>query len=213
MAEGSGKATAEKSVRPKSSKAWEHFTLNAAKKVVTCKICKMQLVWHGSTTVMNEHMKRKHVGFTEEGETSGRYKQRTMTEFVQQNPQCTPQQATIITDSILKMLVTDMRPLSMVEDQGFKIMVSVLNPGYTLPSRTNFTKLVERKYQEAFQNVKHAISANDCRIAFTADIWTSVATEAYLGITCHYMTGSCLLSVSLQCLLKTDIQPQTSQNG
>ncbi|XP_053324528.1 E3 SUMO-protein ligase ZBED1-like [Spea bombifrons] len=204
MAEGSGKATAEKSVRPKSSKAWEHFTLNAAKEVVTCKICNTELVWHGSTTVMHEHMKRKHVGFTQEGETSGRKKQPTMTEFVQQNPQCTPQQAALITDSILKMLVADMRPLSMVEDQGFKSMVSVLNPGYTLPSRTDFTKLVERKYQEAFQNVKHAISANDCRIAFTADIWTSVATEAYLGITCHYigddwkLSSLCLTTMPLE---------------
>ncbi|XP_053316233.1 E3 SUMO-protein ligase ZBED1-like [Spea bombifrons] len=82
----------------------------------------------------------------------------------------------------------------MVEDQGFQSMVSVLNPGYTLPSRTHFTKLVERKYQEAFQNVKDAISANDCRIAFTADIWTSVATEAYLGITCHYIGDDWKLS-------------------
>lgn len=64
-------SAAEKSVRPKSSKAWEHFTLNAANKTVICKLCKAELVWHGSTTVMHEHMKRKHV-VTDEGETSAR---------------------------------------------------------------------------------------------------------------------------------------------
>ncbi|XP_073488938.1 E3 SUMO-protein ligase ZBED1-like [Aquarana catesbeiana] len=196
--------TSEKGVRPKSSKAWEHFNLNAAKKVVTCKLCKTELAWHGSTTTMNEHMKRKHVCFTEDGETSGRKKQRTMTEFVQQNRPCTPQQSAIITDSVVKMLVTDMRPLSMVEDRGFRSMISVLNPGYTLPSRTHFTKLVERKYQEAFQNVKDAISANESRIAITADIWTSIATEAFLGITCHYiaedwkMISICLTTMPLE---------------
>ncbi|XP_053551460.1 E3 SUMO-protein ligase ZBED1-like [Bombina bombina] len=99
-----------------------------------------------------------------------------------------------------------MRPLSMVEGKGFKNMVSVLNPGYTLPSRTHFTKLVERKYQEALKNVKGAISAaaNESRIALTADIWTSIATEAYLGITCHYigadwkMHSICLTTMPLE---------------
>lgn len=72
MAEGAAADTAEK-MRPKFSKAWENFDLNAAKKVVICKICKMELAWHGSTTMMNEHMKRKHVGIIiEEGETSVR---------------------------------------------------------------------------------------------------------------------------------------------
>jgi len=111
-----------------------------------------------------------------------------MSEFVQRkNPPCTPQQAAIVTDAILSMLVTDMRPLSMVEDEGFKKMVSILNPGYILPSRTHFTKLMERKYQEALQKIKSAINTTNSRMALTTDIWTSVATEAYLGITCHYI--------------------------
>jgi len=39
-------------VRLKS--AWEHFTLNNSKKCV-----KIELAWYGSTTVMQEHLKRK----------------------------------------------------------------------------------------------------------------------------------------------------------
>uniref|UniRef100_A0A8C5LPC9 HAT C-terminal dimerisation domain-containing protein n=1 Tax=Leptobrachium leishanense TaxID=445787 RepID=A0A8C5LPC9_9ANUR len=127
-----------------------------------------------------------------------------MSELVQQNPPCAPQQSTRVTKSILKMLITDMRPLSMVEDKGFKNMISVLNPGYTLPSRTHFTKLMEQKYQAAFQKVKVSISKNESRIALTVDIWTSVATEAHLGITCHYignewkMRSVCLAAVPLE---------------
>jgi len=33
-------------------------------------------------------------------------------------------------------------------------MVSILNPGYILPSRTHFTKLMEKKYQEALQKIE-----------------------------------------------------------
>ncbi len=47
------------------------------------------------------------------------------------NASCTPQQAAVLTDSILNMLVTDMRPLSMVKDDGFTKMIHTLNPGYT----------------------------------------------------------------------------------
>ncbi|CAJ1087268.1 E3 SUMO-protein ligase ZBED1-like [Xyrichtys novacula] len=35
--------------------------------------------------------------------------------------------------------------------------------------------------------VKAAINRNSSSIALTADAWISVATEAYLGITCHYI--------------------------
>ncbi len=63
-------AEAEKSVRPKSSKVWEHFTLNKQKKCVNCKICKSDMAWHGSTTAMIQHLKRKHVGVFDEEEGS-----------------------------------------------------------------------------------------------------------------------------------------------
>ncbi|KAM4557393.1 E3 SUMO-protein ligase ZBED1-like [Fundulus diaphanus] len=182
-------AEAEKSVRPKSSKVWEYFTLNKSKKCVNCKICKSDMAWHGSTTVMMQHLKRKHVGvLDEEGSSTAGKKQQTMRGFLMGNASCTPQQAAVLTDSILNMLVTDMRPLSMVEDEGFTKMIHTLNPGYTLPSRTHFTKLMERKYEETFKKVKTAINTNNSKLALTTDVWTSVATEAYLGVTCHYIT-------------------------
>ena len=66
----------------------------------------------------------------------------------------------------------------MVEDEGFRPMIHVLNPGYTLPSRTHFTKLMERKYEQTFQAVKSDIKATQSKFALTTDVWTSEATEA-----------------------------------
>ncbi|KAA0721473.1 hypothetical protein E1301_Tti020703 [Triplophysa tibetana] len=124
--------------------------------------------------------------------------------FLMGNTSCTPQQTAVLTDSILNMLVTDMRPLSMVEDYGFTKIIHTLNPIYTLPSRTHFTKLMERQYEETFKEVKTAINTNNSKLALTTDVWTSVATEAYLGITCHYITDDwdmqsfCLTTIPLQ---------------
>lgn len=45
------------------------------------------------------------------------------------------------------MIINDMRPISMVEDEGFNQMINAFHPGYTLQSRINFTKLMEGKYE------------------------------------------------------------------
>ncbi|XP_042343871.1 E3 SUMO-protein ligase ZBED1-like [Plectropomus leopardus] len=84
------------------------------------------------------------------------------------------------------MIVTDMRPLSMVEDEGFQKMISAFNPNYALPSRTYFMKMMEKKYEDIKGKLKNMLKETDS-IALTADIWTSVATEAYLGVTCHFL--------------------------
>lgn len=68
-----------------------------------------------------------------------------MDKFLKKAPACTSAQAAVLTDSILNMLVTDMRPLSMVEDGSFKAMISTFHPNYELPSRTFFTKQLEKK--------------------------------------------------------------------
>ncbi|XP_070405069.1 E3 SUMO-protein ligase ZBED1-like [Nothobranchius furzeri] len=122
----------EEKPRTKSSRVWEHFTLDAMKRRVTCKICKNHLAWHGSTTSLSEHLRRKHVGADAEEEHRGqvsrhleepaRKKQATMDNYMG-NKTLTPQQCIPLTNSILNMLVKDMRPLSMVEGAGFQLML------------------------------------------------------------------------------------------
>lgn len=46
-----------------------------------------------------------------------------MDAYVQKQPTCTPQQATAFTQSVLNMMVKDMRSLSMVDGEGFQQMI------------------------------------------------------------------------------------------
>lgn len=127
-----------------------------------------------------------------------------MTEFLQKKDYCSPQLAASLTDSVLNMIVKDMRPLSMVDDEGFRAMVNTFQPGYILPKRTCFTNMMEKKYANKLQKVKDALSLCCSMISLTADAWTSIATEAYLGITCHFINNDwelisyCLTTMPLE---------------
>lgn len=104
-----------------------------------------------------------------------------MDRYVRTATSCSIEKAPEFSDSILNKIITDMRPLSMVGDDGFKVMIYTFNPKYELASSPFFTK----KYKCIKGKLKKALQETDS-IAFTTDIWTSVATEAYLGVTCHY---------------------------
>uniref|UniRef100_A0A8B9H5C0 Zinc finger BED domain-containing protein 1-like n=1 Tax=Astyanax mexicanus TaxID=7994 RepID=A0A8B9H5C0_ASTMX len=95
---------------------------------------------------------------------------------------------TKITQSVLYFICKDMRPLRVVENEGFRNMVNIMEPRYTLPSRQHITDIaVPRLYKEVKARVAEALSSTD-RVALTCDAWTSRATESYVTITAHHVT-------------------------
>ncbi|XP_057705119.1 E3 SUMO-protein ligase ZBED1-like [Corythoichthys intestinalis] len=175
--------------RQKMSKVWEHFKLDTKANTFVCIHCKAVLVYHYSTSSMLQHLHRRHPVYYESGglipETS-KSSQSRMDKFIYKAPLCSPELAAQFTNSILNMIIADMRPLSIVEDEGFKAMVSTFNPKYELPSRTFFTKQMEKKYDFIKAKMTQALRETD-NLALTTDIWTSISTEAYIGVTCHYI--------------------------
>lgn len=88
------------------------------------------------------------------------------------------------------MIVKDLQPASIVEDNGFQEFVRVLDPKYATPSRRSLMRedlpqmyMSKRaEIEEQLAGIKH------CSI--TTDLWTSRATEGYITVTLHFISES-----------------------
>lgn len=103
-----------------------------------------------------------------------------------------------INNLILNIIVKDLQPFSIINDEGFRELMKELAPGYTIPSRPTFTySFLTQKYNETVEKLQKMLN-NAQFVALTADGWKSVANESYIGITAHFITDdwklySCLL--------------------
>ena len=88
-------------------------------------------------------------------------------------------------DALVNMIVTDLQPASIVEDDGFLKFLKVLDPKYIPPSRRTIMRdLLPRLYAKKEQEVRGILDQSKwCTI--TTDLWTSRATMGHMTITCH----------------------------
>ena len=86
---------------------------------------------------------------------------------------------------LLRMIVKDMQPFSVVTDDGFREFIAALDPSYSLPDRKTLTQeLLPSMYRDAVDNMKTALEKADA-VTLTTDGWTSLTTEGYLAVTAH----------------------------
>ncbi len=77
-------------------------------------------------------------------------------------------------------------PLWCVESQGFRALLSMLDPRYVLPSRKTLTcnqlpALFEKSKKEICDRLSLAQS-----VSLTTDLWTYFTTSSFLALTAHF---------------------------
>ncbi|XP_036327161.1 zinc finger BED domain-containing protein 1-like [Rhagoletis pomonella] len=90
-------------------------------------------------------------------------------------------------------------PFSVVEDTGFKDLLTYLEPGYKIPSRYILSNtLLDAHYSDAQKRLKEELQSVK-HISITTEGWTSRATTSYQAVTAHYLLNWELKSALLGC--------------
>ncbi|XP_068231881.1 zinc finger BED domain-containing protein 4-like [Palaemon carinicauda] len=90
---------------------------------------------------------------------------------------------------VIKMIATDLQPISIVEDKGFKNFVHGLDPRYVMPSRRDLTrKYLPAMYDEAVKQVQGELRETP-HVSLTTDLWTSSQTRGFITVTAHYINS------------------------
>jgi hypothetical protein len=99
---------------------------------------------------------------------------------------CSADRANHLNKLISKMIVEDLRPVSIVDGNGFRELMGFCEPGYNLPHRTFFTSQLEQMFVSLKSSVKKQMESAEA-VSLTADVWTSSVNESYLSVTAHFI--------------------------
>lgn len=189
-----------------------------------CKLCAQVIKVGGGTSNMLAHIKRNHPQATVEmdrprprevGDQPGDTQiQGPSTSIIRQDSDQrlteTPRsifQTTLkmtaasnkkkIDKYLTMMIATDFQPYSIVEDKGFRKLVEVLNPGYTLPSRQKIRyDLMPELYLCAKSQLASMLD-NIINVALTTDMWSNQNMDCFLTVTVHFFYKNILKSYVL----------------
>ena len=90
---------------------------------------------------------------------------------------------------VMEFICLDQQPLSVVEDAGFKRLVSCLDPRYTLPGRKYLTDVcLPELYRNVYTHIESLMKDNIRAVSFTSDIWSSsVCPVSMLSLTAQFI--------------------------
>lgn len=97
----------------------------------------------------------------------------------------------MITEKVIKFILLDDQPLSVVENVGFQRFVEHLEPRYQLPNRHFISDTaVPLKYKEVCELISKCLENTDM-VSLTTDIWSSnVCPMSLLSLTAQWIDSS-----------------------
>lgn len=171
------------------AEVWNYFELvdDGTKKKTECKLCKVKLGYvGGNTSSMRNHLKHVHKKSKLNEKPANTQRQTTLNSFTKKSGLAmNPTRYSAITRSLALACAIYLRPVSMVAGRGFRNFCRQLNPDYKVPCRTTVAKHLTLLYQECKEDLIELMQG--CDVSFTTDLWTSINTRSFIGLTAHFI--------------------------
>lgn len=180
---------------------WQHFTEDTSGKA-RCNICDFP-VGMGSetaksknTTNMWSHLKRHHpethaTALKERDGNSTASRQPTVGEMfdaLRKWPN-SDNRSKKIDVAIMEMIATDNQPFTVAADVGFKRLMAMLEPRYSLKSEKYYrTVIFQDVHSKVEKKIKELLTLENAgpHLSFTTDCWSG-ETESLMSLTCHFI--------------------------
>ena len=124
------------SLRPKKycSDVWDYFIKNTGRKKVLCQLCNNEYSYLGTTSSLRDHLICYHKDKYKRNDTiKSSNKQQTSMDTFLNHHKCPPARSKKITELVALMVAKDLRPTAVVDGEGFKRLLSFLEPaGYAV---------------------------------------------------------------------------------
>ncbi|CAL9707411.1 unnamed protein product [Knipowitschia caucasica] len=157
--------------RKSKSFVWQHY-VKTDDKTVECNLCKQKFTYHSSTTNMAYHLKQAHPQVIQPQDAATG----TQTKLDMAYPLSAKKKGEI-TKSIVNFIAKDMRPLNIVEGDGFREMIKTLEPRFTIPARKTLKGEITVRFEEVKEKIHQSLQRARA-VSFTTDLWSSLRMEA-----------------------------------
>ncbi|CAB4443300.1 unnamed protein product [Rhizophagus irregularis] len=165
------------------SDVWKHIDKVTDPENPKCKICNKVFSAKSSTTTLRNHIKKYHKHIHREanqttlkfkGNATSFYDKEKNSEFVK---------------LLIKWIVIDMLPFSLVDSIYFNEFLQKLNPKFRCPGRTTLKNEIMSEFKSRRECIVDFVKDIPGRCSITTDIWSSIKNEAFIGVTIHFITN------------------------
>lgn len=163
----------------RTSAVWEYFDRNPphAQGYNVCKMCSHKYMLTTGVSSLRKHLNEHH-----QLQPPSRNQRVT----IRMHPFGEKEQKEH-TKYLLQWLICDLQPFTVVDNPYFRAFINHFCPRYTVPERHQVKESIIDAFNSKRTKIINELSQIEGRCSLTADMWTSINQEAFLGITIHYI--------------------------
>ncbi|CAI2193159.1 19110_t:CDS:2, partial [Funneliformis geosporum] len=148
--------------------------------------CKTDYIWLRSTSNMIGHLRSSHY-IIKSTKTAKEIFNKSKSEHLPE-PLNHVQQS-YLTQQLIRFILSGTLPLSIVNNEEFKIFCNSLDPRFRVPGVNIIKTMIFDAHNWTNNLIKNKIAETAEHVALALDIWSSRVHDAYLGLTCHWLTS------------------------